>query len=56
MDRKIELIQEEENSKCWHWVILEYDGDAKIWYSIGSGLEESYEKASIVAKNTYDSL
>ncbi len=56
MERKIELIQERENSNYWHWVILEYDSDSNVWYNVGSGLEESYEKASIVAKKEYDSL
>jgi len=56
MERKIELIQEREGSKSWHWVILEYDCDEKVWHNVDSGLEESYEKASVVAKKEYDSL
>ncbi len=56
MNRKIELIQEEKNGKSWHWIILEYDCNSKVWHNVRCGLEESYTKASEVAKMEYDLL
>ena len=55
MDRKIELVQE-ENCGGWHWIILEYDNQAQTWHNVGCGLEESYTKASVIAKKEYDLL
>lgn len=55
MDRKIDLVQE-ENGNGWHWIILEYDNQAQTWHNVGCGLEESYTKASVIAKKEYDLL
>lgn len=55
MDRKIELIQD-ENSSRWHWIILKYDNASKTWHNVRCGMEESYTKASEIAKKEYDLL
>lgn len=56
MDRKIELIQEENGSSRQHWIILEYDNVAKTWHNVGCGMEELYIKAFEIAKKEYDLL
>lgn len=55
MNRKIEIIQDEENLEEWHWIILEYSTEDSQWYNIGHGLETSYDEACCKAKKEYDS-
>ena len=49
-------MQDSDDSKLWHQIILEYNANNKTWINIISGMEESYELACIKAKEEYDLL
>lgn len=56
MDRKIELIQSNDDPKMWHWVILEWSEKNKGWHNVGCCLEISFEMAVSESKKEYDKL
>lgn len=56
MERKIELIQNSNDPKMWHWIILEWSKKNKGWHNVGCGLETSFEAAVSESKKEYDRL